>query len=140
VVEPREVRRAEMEGGRRVADCIGALALYPPAQAGMEDARVVLVTAPDEESAMQLARELVARKLVACVNVLSGVRSVYRWQGEVREDAEVLLIAKTVAARIAELEAAIAELHPYEVPECIAVAPASVERKYLAWLCAESAP
>ncbi len=101
---------------------------------------MIFVTAPDEGNAVRIARELVARKLAACVNVVRGVRSIYRWEGEVRDDAEVLLIAKTVATRVEALEAALADLHPYAVPECIAIAPASVEAKYLAWLRAESSP
>ncbi len=109
------------------------------AGAARDTPRVVLVTAPDEENALVLARELVARGLVACVNVIPGITSVYRWKGQVQEDAEFLLVAKTVAGRIGELEAALAELHPYEVPECVALEPASVEARYLAWLRAESA-
>jgi periplasmic divalent cation tolerance protein len=100
--------------------------------------RVVLVTAPDEDVARRLAREFVGRRLAACANLLPGVRSVYRWEGEVQEDAEVLLVLKTVAGRLPALEAALAELHPYDVPECVALEPASVEAKYLDWLRAET--
>ena len=104
----------------------------------MKSPRVVLVTAPDEDVGRRLARALVERRLAACANLIPGVRSIYRWDGEVRDEAEVLLVIKTVAGRISELEAALAELHPYDVPECIALEPASVEAKYLAWLVDET--
>ena len=104
----------------------------------MKSPRVVLVTAPNEDVGRRLARALVERRLAACANLIPGVRSIYRWDGEVRDEAEVLLVIKTVAGRISELEAALAELHPYDVPECIALEPASVEAKYLAWLVDET--
>lgn len=104
------------------------------------DPRVVLITAPDADRARQLARALVERRAVACVNLVPDVESIYRWQGRVEESREVLMIVKTTAARIDELEALLAALHPYDVPECIAFAPDRVEAKYRAWLCAQSAP
>jgi periplasmic divalent cation tolerance protein len=102
-------------------------------------ARIVMSTAPDLDTAKRIARALVERRLVACVNVLGGATSVYRWKGAVEEAQEVLLVIKTSAARIAELEHALAELHPYEVPELVALEPAHVEAKYLRWLLGESA-
>lgn len=99
-----------------------------------DDARVVLSTAPDDATAERLARGLVDAGLVACVNLVPGLRSIYRWQGEVQDDAEVLLIAKTVAERVPQLEAWLAEHHPYDCPECVALEVASVEAAYLAWL------
>ena len=95
-------------------------------------ARVVLVSHP-EEGATAFARSLVERGLVACVNLLP-VTSVYRWEGAVTEDSEVLLIAKTGVARIAELERFVKDEHPYDVPELVALAPEHVERGYLAWV------
>jgi periplasmic divalent cation tolerance protein len=105
-----------------------------------EDAspRVVLVTAPDPESATRLARGLVEARLAACVNVLPGVTSVYRWEGAVHEDGEVLLVVKTRAAHLPALEAHLAAHHPYDVPECVALAPDRVEARYLAWLQGET--
>lgn len=103
-----------------------------------EDPRVVLVTAPDREVARALAGALVERRLAACCNLVGGVTSVYHWQGAVEEDEEVLLIVKTVAGRLAALEAALAELHPYDTPECVALEPAAVEARYLAWLVDET--
>ena len=98
------------------------------------DPRVVFVTAPDEVEAERLARELVKRRLAACVNRVPGVISTYHWQGEVNEDSEVLLIIKTTSARLQELEATVHELHPYEVPEFVALAPGHVAAPYLEWL------
>jgi periplasmic divalent cation tolerance protein len=102
--------------------------------------RVVLVTAPDQAVGLALARALVERRLAACANLVPGVRSIYRWEGTVQDDAEVLLVIKTTADRLAELEKALAELHPYDVPECVALEPASVEARYLSWLVAETRP
>ena len=98
--------------------------------------RVVLITHP-VEGASDFARSLVDAGLAACVNLLP-VRSVFRWQGEIEEEAEVMLVAKTTEPRLAELEARLADLHPYDVPECIALAPDRVETQYLEWLGAET--
>ena len=106
----------------------------------MESARIVLTTAPDRPTGERIARALVERSLAACVNLVPGLRSIYRWKGAIEEADEVLLVVKTTAARAAELERALAELHPYEVPELVAIEPARVEAKYLAWLVAETAP
>ena len=95
---------------------------------------VVLTTCPDNASAEILARRLVEEQLAACVNRLSGVRSTYRWQGAVHDDAEVLLIAKTSASRVATLSARIQELHPYELPEVIALPVALGAERYLDWI------
>jgi periplasmic divalent cation tolerance protein len=101
-------------------------------------ARIALSTAPDAATAEVIASALVARRIAACVNVLPGVTSIYRWKGAVERAAEVLMVIKTASGRLAELEAAIAELHPYEVPELVVLAPERVEAKYLAWIEAET--
>ncbi len=101
---------------------------------------VVLVTAPDVEVARRIARALVDGGLAACVNVLPGVASIYRWKGAVEEASEVLLVIKSVRSRLAELETAVARLHPYDVPEFVALDPIHVAAPYLAWLVAQSAP
>jgi periplasmic divalent cation tolerance protein len=98
------------------------------------DARIVLSTAPDREIAERIARGLVERGLAACVSLVPGVRSVYRWKGEIEGAEEVLLVAKTVAERLEGLEKALKELHPYEVPEVVALEADRVEASYLAWL------
>jgi len=103
-------------------------------EAGAGAARVVLMTAPDAEVARRLARGWVEAGLVACVNVVPGVTSVYAWQGGVEEDSEVLLIAKTTVAGAERLERSLAEDHPYDVPECVVLAPTHVARGYLDWL------
>jgi periplasmic divalent cation tolerance protein len=107
---------------------------------GAELARVVLVTAPDLASARSLARGLVERRLAACVNLLPGAESIYRWQGAIESSSEVLLVIKTAADRLPALEAYLESEHPYDCPECIALQPARVEKAYLAWLLAEAAP
>ncbi len=99
-----------------------------------EEVRIVLVTAPDEETARRLAHALVAERLAACVNVVPGVRSVYRWEGAVQEDSEVLLIAKSHEARAAALSERVQALHPYDVPEVLALPAAGGSASYLAWL------
>lgn len=103
-----------------------------------ESPRLVLTTAPDREAATRIARGLVERSLAACANLLPGVRSIYRWQGRIEESDEILLILKTTQGRIVELERALLELHPYDVPECVVLEPSHVEGKYLAWLVGET--
>lgn len=97
-------------------------------------ARVVLITAPDEECARKIARSLVEERLLACANIVPGITSIYRWEGAVEETSEALLIGKTTDARLAQLETRLSELHPYDVPECVALAPVRVAARYLAWL------
>jgi periplasmic divalent cation tolerance protein len=96
-------------------------------------ARVVLVAVPPRR-ARALARALVSRRLAACASLVPGVRSVYRWKGRVEEARETLLVIKTAAPRVPALLAAVAELHPYEVPEALALPVASGLAPYLAWL------
>ena len=101
-------------------------------------ARIVLITHP-VDGAEEFARQLVERRLAACVN-LSSVTSVYRWEGAVQSDPEVLLIAKTDAARVPEIEAFLVDGHPYDVPELVALEPAHVENTYLGWLTGQVGP
>lgn len=99
-----------------------------------------LSTCPDTESAARIARVLVEERLAACVNRIPGVASTYRWQGEIHEDAEVLLVIKTTRERFDALRARLLELHPYEVPELIALDIIDGHAPYLDWLRAQSAP
>jgi periplasmic divalent cation tolerance protein len=99
---------------------------------------VLFVSAPDEETGRRIARALVEERLAACVNVLPGMHSVYRWRGEVEEAAEVLLIAKTRAERAAALASRVRALHPYELPEVVALPVTDGSRAYLRWVVAES--
>lgn len=98
-----------------------------------ESVLMVFVTCP-QSAAAQLAETLVQERLAACVNLLPGLRSVYRWQGRIESADECLLIAKTTAARYAELEAALRRLHPYELPEIIALDVARGWPAYLQWV------
>lgn len=99
---------------------------------------MVLVTAPDAEVAERLARALVEERLAACVNVIPGVRSIYRWEGAIEEDAELLLLVKTHEARLDALAARVKELHPYALPEVLALAAAGGSAAYLDWIRTES--
>lgn len=94
---------------------------------------VVLVTLPPER-AHDLARTLVGEHLAGCVNILPGVQSVYRWQGDVAEDPESLLLIKTSGEKYPELEARIKSLHPYEVPEIIALQYDRALPEFQSWL------
>jgi len=98
----------------------------------------VLITAPEEETARRIARALVEERLAACVNLVPGVRSIYRWQGVVEEAAEVLLIAKTHAERVAALAARVRDLHPYELPEVVTLPVSDGSEPYLRWVVSES--
>jgi periplasmic divalent cation tolerance protein len=102
--------------------------------------QVAFITAPDADTATRLARTLVEERLAACVNVVPGIRSVYRWQGALHEEDETLLIVKTRAERAAALEARVRALHPYEVPEVLRLAAAGGSAPYLHWVLEETAP
>ncbi|HUL60947.1 MAG TPA: divalent-cation tolerance protein CutA [Anaeromyxobacteraceae bacterium] len=105
----------------------------------MTDALVVLVTAPTPERAAELARAVVEERLAACGNVVPGLRSIYRWEGKVQDDAEALLVLKTTRARFEALRERILALHPYQVPEVIALPVEAGSAPYLAWLAGETA-
>lgn len=95
--------------------------------------RLVLSTCPADH-AQTLAETLVTEGLAACVNIVPGLRSVYRWQGELCCDAESILLLKTTVDGYPQLQARLAELHPYEVPEIIAVPVESGLEGYLSWV------
>jgi periplasmic divalent cation tolerance protein len=107
-----------------------------------EPVHVVLVTAPDAEVGARIGRALVEEGLAACVNLVPGVRSIYRFEGKVHDDAEVLLVLKTRAALSAALAARVRALHPYELPEVVALAVAGGSEPYLDWVvsAAEARP
>jgi len=98
------------------------------------DVLVVLVTAPAGEVAAGLARSLVEERLAACVNRVPAVSSTYRWEGKVCVEEEDLLIVKTTPGRFAELEERLRTLHPYEVPEILALPVGGGSRSYLDWV------
>lgn len=95
---------------------------------------VIYCTCPDRSVADLIATAVIEKRLAACVNVMPDITSVYRWQGQVRRDAELLLIIKTHYSMYATLEARIRELHPYEVPEIIALPIVQGARSYLDWI------
>jgi len=107
-------------------------------QPRVSDLRVVLITAPDGAVAKRIAETLVGEGLAACVNLLPGISSVYRWHGSLERAEETLLIAKTTAALVDSLEKRLGEVHPYEVPECIALEPTNAAPAYLRWVLEET--
>lgn len=109
----------------------------PPAD---DPVLVVLCTAGDLETATRIARTLVEQRLAACVNLVPGLRSIYRWEGAVQEDLEVLLVVKTTASRSGELQEAIRRIHPYDIPEIVALEAREVEARYAGWLRSSVAP
>jgi periplasmic divalent cation tolerance protein len=99
-----------------------------------EDAIVVFMTAPNGEEATRLADLLIGAHLAACVQILPEMESVYRWEGKIERQSEILLLAKTTTAKFAELEREVRALHSYETPEIIAVPIVAGSSPYLAWL------
>jgi len=99
-----------------------------------DDIQLVFCTAPDTDTARRIASALVEYRLAACVNLLPGIESIYRWEGEVKSDAEVLLMIKARSADYALLETRIRALHPYELPEIIAVPLIAGLPAYLDWV------
>jgi periplasmic divalent cation tolerance protein len=100
------------------------------------DALLVLVTVPNAETADKLGEALVGERLAACVNVIGGVRSIYRWNGAVERDAELLCVCKTTRDGFERLRARVVELHPYELPEVIALPIERGHAPYLDWITA----
>jgi len=98
------------------------------------DIRLVLVTFPDFEDAREIGTRMVNLQLAACVNLIPAVNSIYRWEGEVREESEVLAIFKTTADAFPALEAALVAAHHYDVPEVVSLTPDSVHGAYANWL------
>lgn len=105
----------------------------------MTDARIVLVTAPDTAVAERIVTTLVEERLAACGNIVSGVVSIFRWEGRVQREAEVLIVLKTAASRVAALQERVPALHPYDVPEVLVVPVESGHGPYVDWVLRESA-
>lgn len=100
----------------------------------MTDYRVVLVTAPGEETAATIARHLLEQGLAACVNIVPRVRSIYTWKGAVHDDAESMMLIKTRADLVTSLIKTVQAQHPYEVPEVIALPIEAGSHPYLNWI------
>ena len=100
----------------------------------MTDKRIVITTCGNADDAERIARALLERRLVACVNIIPGVRSLYRWQGKVEDDAELILLMKTTAEAVEALEPALAEIHPYDVPELVVLPIEGGAASYLEWV------
>ncbi len=104
----------------------------------MDEIVLVMTNLPDRATAVKLAQALVDRRLAACVNVLGECTSVFRWKGVVENAQEVPVLIKTRAARYEQVEAAIRELHPYDLPEIIAVPVSRGHDEYLQWVADET--
>jgi periplasmic divalent cation tolerance protein len=102
-----------------------------------DSVRVVFVTAPTQELAADLGRQLVEARLCACVNVLAGVQSIYEWEGEVCCEQEALMILKTTQAGLDALHQAVLAAHPYDTPEFLTLKPCQVDDRYGAWLAGQ---
>jgi periplasmic divalent cation tolerance protein len=101
---------------------------------------IVLCTFPNADDAGGIANRLVEEGLCACVNILPGVRSIYRWKNQVANNSEVLCLIKTHKDRHAELQARLVELHPYDVPELVTLSADKVNDPYLRWVMEETDP
>ena len=102
--------------------------------AGSEKYLMIVTTCPDAPVAEKIANALVDSSLAACVQIIPGIKSIFRWQGKLDSAAEFLLLIKTVAQNYAEIERLINDLHSYEVPEIIALPVTTGSRDYLAWI------
>jgi periplasmic divalent cation tolerance protein len=98
----------------------------------------MLCGVPDRESGERIAKALVQERLAACVNLVPGVVSTFRWEGEVKEESELLLIIKTASGRFEAVRAAITMSHPYDTPEIIALPIVEGDTKYMKWLVENS--
>jgi periplasmic divalent cation tolerance protein len=99
-----------------------------------EELVVALSTAPDAEQAARIGRALVEERLIACANLVPGLTSIYRWQGEVQQEGEVLMVMKTRRALVERLKARLPQLHPYEVPELIVTPVMEGLEAYCRWV------
>ena len=102
------------------------------------DAVTVLTTVASAEEAATLVRALLERRLVACGTIVPGARSLYRWEGKIADEQEVVVVLKTTEGRVAALESAFEQLHPYRVPELLALPVAAGLGRYLGWIATET--
>ena len=104
----------------------------------MTDALLVFTTLPSADKAAELAKALVEERLAACANLLPAIRSIYRWQGKLQDENEVLVLLKTRQQQFERLKERIVELHPYDVPEIIAIPVEQGHKAYLDWIAGET--
>ena len=104
-----------------------------------QNALVILTTVANADEGTRLVRALLERRLIACGTILPGARSMYRWEGKIADEQEVVVLLKTTAARIEAIEVAFGELHSYKVPELLALPVQAGLAKYLAWIVGETA-
>ena len=102
------------------------------------DAVIVLTTVATADEGVALVRALIERRLIACGTLLPGARSLYRWEGKIADEQEVVVLLKTRSAALEPLESAFSELHPYKVPELLSLPVAAGLDKYLGWIAAET--
>ncbi|HEY9515750.1 MAG TPA: divalent-cation tolerance protein CutA [Gemmatimonadaceae bacterium] len=102
------------------------------------DALVVLTTVSSAEEAIGLIKTLLERRLIACGTLLGGARSLYRWNGKIADEQEVVVLLKTRTGRLEALQESFAELHPYKVPELLALPVAAGLGRYLGWIADET--
>ena len=95
---------------------------------------VVLITSPDEQTAAKIANCLVEKRLAACINIIAPIRSIYKWEGKIEDDKEVLMIVKTRKDLFEELESSVKQMHPYSVPEIIGLPIIKGSSEYLNWI------
>ena len=93
-----------------------------------------------QTDAQKIARMLVEERVAACVNIVPGITSIYRWKGAVEQEGEVLLVIKTIGERVEQLKARLLELHPYELPEVVVIPIVGGHAPYLAWLAEQASP
>ncbi len=99
---------------------------------------IVFITAPNEEEAAGISQAIVGERLAACVNIIPSVRSIYRWQGRIEDEQEVLMIVKTKKSLFERLQGRVKELHSYSVPEIIGLPLVKGSKQYLDWLGQET--
>ena len=106
---------------------------------GDKNIKIVFITLPDEATAESISEILIEERLAACINIIRGIHSIYRWEGKIEKATEVLILAKTTEECYPKLEQRVLALHPYSVPEIIAVNTTAGFEKYCSWIQEETA-